>query len=87
MTEPDPEVIRMIAQGAVHQNPLLPVGVEVPRGQDGNYQHPNQPSLSPTDMGVDGHRRSERLDADEPNARTDEWHGMPVVESLYPWPV
>ena len=74
MREPDPEVIRMIAEGMRLQIPGIPNDVTLPRAlvPDAWVDVP-APFREGSDMGVDGHRMSERLDNDEPAARRDEW--------------
>ena len=87
MPEPDPDVIRMIADGLRLQVWGVPPDVTVPRPEvpDRWVETPAE-FRSPSDYGYESHRRSDALDDDEPAARRDAWDGTitTVMETLWP---
>ena len=87
MRDPDPDVIRMIADGLRLQVWGVPPDVTVPRPEvpDRWIEKPAE-FRSPSDYGYESHRRSDSLDDDEPAARRAAWDGTitTVMETLWP---
>ena len=85
MREPDPEVIRMIQEGARLQVYGIPNDVTIPRPTVPDRWTEVPATFScPSDYGMEGHRRGDRLDDDEPAATREAWGGHFTVETLWP---
>ena len=85
MREPDPEVIRMFQEGARLQVYGIPNDVTVPRPTIPDHWIETPATFScPSDYGIEGHRRYDCLDDDEPAATRDAWNGHPAQEIQWP---